>query len=142
MGYHATVFGFSARLEDGRRIYVENRCRPAQDSMTFLDMLLAFWDAHIPKERGVLVKKLSVVLYGLVHEGAVQPDLFDFVAEDIPKPRQDVERQNRLSHALDQINHRFGRDSALIGMLPSQGRSFSGTKIAFTRIPDREEFLE
>ncbi len=142
MGYHATIFGFSARLEDGRRFHAESRCRPAQDSMTFLDMLLSFWDAHIPKERGILVKKLSVVLHGLVHEDAVQPDLFDCVAEDIPKPRQDIERQNRLSHALDRINHRFGRDSALIGMLPSQGRSFSGTKIAFTRIPDREEFLE
>jgi DNA polymerase IV len=142
MGYYATIFGFSARLEDGRRFHAESRCRPAQDSMTFLDMLLSFWDAHIPKERGILVKKLSVVLHGLVHEDAVQPDLFDFVAEDIPKPRQDIERQNRLSHALDRINHRFGRDSALIGMLPSQGRSFSGTKIAFTRIPDREEFLE
>jgi len=43
---------------------------------------------------------------------------------------------------LDRINHRFGRDSVLVGMLPSQGRSFSGSKIAFTRIPDVEEFLE
>jgi len=27
-------------------------------------------------------------------------------------------------------------------MTPSQGQSFSGTKIAFTRIPDVDEFLE
>ncbi len=142
MGYYATIIGFSARLEDGRRIYTESRCRPAQDSMTFLDMLLLFWEAHIPKGQGVLIKKLSVVLHGLVHEDAVQPDLFDDFAESIPKLRRNVERDNRLSHALDRINHRFGRDSALIGMLPSQGRGFSGTKIAFTRIPDVEEFLE
>jgi DNA polymerase-4 len=43
---------------------------------------------------------------------------------------------------MDKINHRFGRDSILIGMTPSQGQSFSGTKIAFTRIPDVDEFLE
>jgi DNA polymerase IV len=144
MGYYATAFGFSARLEDGRRIHGEARCRPAQDSITFLDMLLSFWDQMIPSGQGVLVKKLSVVLHGLVHEDSVQPDLFDFledkmIVRDTPK---DTIRMNKLSHALDHINHRFGRDSALIGMLPSQGRSFSGTKIAFTRIPDVEEFLE
>ncbi len=142
MGYYATLVGFSARLEDGRRIYAESKCRPAQDSTTFLDMLSLFWDVHIPVEKGVIVKKLSVVLSGLVADGAIQPDLFDFPANNVPVRRQNIERQNRLSHALDHINHRFGRDSALIGMLPSQGRDFSGTKIAFTRIPDREEFLE
>lgn len=46
-----------------------------------------------------------------------------------------------LSRAMDKINQRFGRDSILLGMLPSQGRGFSGTKIAFTRIPESEEFL-
>jgi DNA polymerase IV len=144
MGYCATVFGFSARLEDGRRIHAESRCRPAQDSMTFLDMLLVFWEQMIPKDRDVQVKKLSVVLHGLVQQDLVQLDLFDvFDPEPLVRPKKrDSARMNGLSHALDRINHRFGRDSALIGMLPSQGRSFSGTKIAFTRIPDVEEFLE
>jgi DNA polymerase-4 len=51
-------------------------------------------------------------------------------------------KAEKISRALDKINHRFGRDSVSVGMLPSQGQSFSGTKIAFTRIPDVEEFLE
>ena len=51
-------------------------------------------------------------------------------------------KSEKLSRAMDEINHRFGRDSVLIGMTPSQGRSFSGSKIAFTRIPDTDEFLE
>jgi DNA polymerase IV len=144
MEYCATVFGFSARLEDGRRIQAEQKCRPAQDSITFLDMLLAFWKQVIPKDNNVQVKKLSVVLHGLVQQNLVQPDLFDiFDAPPVlPIKTRDSVRMNSLSHALDRINHRFGRDSALIGMLPSSGRSFSGTKIAFTRIPDIEEFLE
>ncbi len=147
MGYYATVFGFSARLEDGRRIHAEQKCRPAQDSMTFLDMLLIFWETAMPEGRGVRVKKLSVVLYGLVHQDMVQPDLFEAceAAAAVAAPahrNRDAARMNNLSHALDRINQRFGRDSALIGMLPSAGRSFSGTRIAFTRIPDVEEFLE
>jgi DNA polymerase IV len=142
MGYYATIFGFSARLEDGRRIYAECRCRPAQDSITFLNMLKLFWDTHIPDGNRVLIKKISVVLNGLTEDCAVQGDLFDNAIDPIPASLQNPERNNRLSYAMDRINTRFGRDSALIGMLPSQGRSFSGTKIAFTRIPDMEEFLE
>jgi DNA polymerase IV len=77
MGYYATVFGFSARLDDGRRIHAEQRCRPAQDSVTFLDILLCFWEQMIPQGQDVLVKKLSVVLHGLQPHGLVQADLFD-----------------------------------------------------------------
>jgi DNA polymerase-4 len=51
-------------------------------------------------------------------------------------------KSEKLSRAMDKINHRFGRDSILIGMTPSQGQSFSGSKIAFTRIPDVDEFSE
>lgn len=140
MEYHATVIGFSIRLEDGRRIRGQYRCRPAQDSTGFLAMLLAFWDQHVPRKGGVQIKKISVVLHGLVGGAGQQLDLFDLGTASTPA--QVYLRRARLSEALDRINRRFGRDSALIGMLPSSGRSFSGTKIAFTRIPDREEFLE
>lgn len=142
MGYTASRFGFSARLKDGRRVGLELRCRPAQDSATFLAMMLEAWDRAIPREPGVLVKKLSVVLWRLEPEAALQGDLF---ADQVLAPGDGWQgrlRDARLSHALDRLNHRYGRDTVLIGMLPSAGRGFSGTKVAFTRIPDREEFLE
>ncbi|MBY0407569.1 MAG: hypothetical protein K2Q01_07745, partial [Rickettsiales bacterium] len=81
----------------------------------------------------------SVSLFGLVAKEAVQPELFGGLSDAEMKMREKAEK---MSDALDRINHRFGRDSVLVGMLPSQGKSFSGTKIAFTRIPDSEEFLE
>lgn len=146
MGYTARVFGFSVRLEDGRRLHAEARCRPAQDSISFLALLLVFWEQIIPRERPnqqkVRIKKISVVLHGLEPEAAFQPDLFadqEGLAGGVMAHHL---RAARLSCALDRINHRFGRDSVLIGMLPSAGRGFSGTKIAFTRVPDLEEFLE
>lgn len=145
-GYTATIFGFSARLEDGRRLRAEAHCRRTQDSITFLALLLGFWEQLIPPDRlggrGILVKKLSVVLHGLAPETETQPDLFADQENAIGGVMAHHIRQARLSVALDKINHRFGRDSVLIGMLPSVGRGFSGTKIAFTRVPDREEFLE
>lgn len=146
MGYTARVFGFSVRLEDGRRLHAEARCRPAQDSISFLALLLVFWEQIIPRDRPnqqkVRIKKVSVLLHGLEPEAAFQPDLFadqEGLAGGVMAHHL---RAARLSCALDRINHRFGRDSVLIGMLPSAGRGFSGTKIAFTRIPDREEFCE
>ncbi len=146
MGYTARVFSFSVRLEDGRRLHAEARCRPAQDSISFLALLLGFWEQIIPmerpKEQKVLIKKVSVLLHGLEPEAALQPDLFADQEDMASDPMARHLRAARLSFALDRINHRFGRDSVLIGMLPSAGRGFSGTKIAFTRIPDREEFLE
>ncbi len=142
MGYTARLFGFSARLEDGRRVRGELRCTPSQDSPTFLAMMLHIWDAVVPREPGILVKKISVVLLGLEPENGAQLSLFPNEQAGaeiaIPPPPRSL----RLSRALDRLNHRFGRDTVLIGMLPSAGRGFSGTKIAFTRIPDREEFLE
>lgn len=147
MGFTARRFGFSARLEDGRRLHTELRCRPANDSITFLVLMLEAWERLIPREPGVLVKKLGVVLYGLEPETARQPDLFEDwargAADDAPDAAGERRaRLARLSLALDRINHRFGRDSALIGMMPAAANSFSGSKIAFTRIPDMEEFRE
>ena len=143
-GYHAARFSVSARLEDGRKIAAEYRLVAAQDSISFLAFLYRFWEHNIPKECGVQIKKLSVALYQLTANDAVTPDLFGGNMYDDNGQRNggELERKINLSCALDKINHRFGRDSALIGMLPSSGRSFSGTKIAFTRIPEREEFFE
>lgn len=147
-GYHAARFSVSARLEDGRKIAAEHRLIAAQDSMSFLALLYGFWERNIPKERGIKIKKLSVALYQLTANDAITPDLFgndignDIDGDNAVHGGRELERKISLSCALDKINHRFGRDSALIGMLPSSGKSFSGTKIAFTRIPEREEFFE
>jgi DNA polymerase-4 len=43
---------------------------------------------------------------------------------------------------MDHINQRFGRDSIAMGFLPGEVKEFSGTKIAFSRIPKAEEFQE
>lgn len=138
IGYAASAFHLSVRTENGPRLECDMRCRPAQDSFTFLHLLDDAWRAVMREAGNCRLRKVSVTLHQLVEAGTLQPQLFD-VADKELVARQKAER---VSVALDKINHRFGRDSVTVGMLPSQGRSFSGTKIAFTRIPDREEFLE
>ena len=48
----------------------------------------------------------------------------------------------QLSNIMNKINQHFGRDNISLEMLPSEGKSMGTSKIAFTRIPDMEEFLE
>jgi DNA polymerase-4 len=139
MGYYASSFNLSARIENGPRVEDSEHCYRAQDTTTFLHLLDMAWSKVMKEARGARIKKVSISLHGLTAATELQPELFAELPDVDLKARAKAEN---MSRALDKINHRFGRDSVLVGMLPSQGRSFSGSKIAFTRIPDVEEFLE
>jgi DNA polymerase-4 len=139
LGYSASAFSLSMRIENGPRLSAERRCYRAEDTMTFLSLLDDAWNELMQGARGGRIKKLSVVLFHLSPQEAGAPQLpLEFPDLDF----KERDKAERMSRALDKINHRFGRDSVLVGMLPAQGRSFSGTKVAFTRIPDVEEFFE
>lgn len=142
MNYTARTFHFSMRLEDGRRLRAETRCRPTQDSPAFIAMLLKMWHDLLPSQEDLRIKKLGVTLYGLEPADLRQFDLFDNSGTQEEVHSRKHHRDLRLSHAMDRLNHRFGRDTVLLGMLPSTGEGFSGSKVAFTRIPDLEEFNE
>jgi len=139
LGYHASMFHFSARLESGLRIEHSEQCYRAQDSLTFLELLDHAWEALAPYMKGQRLKKVSMSLNDLTLVDEKQQTLFMALPDEEIQGR---ERSEKMSRALDKINSRFGRDSVSIGLLPQQARGFSGTKIAFTRIPDMEEFSE
>jgi DNA polymerase IV len=139
MEYYAGAMSFSARLENEMRVDAEERVYRAQDNKTFLDLLNRLWTQALKPNRGVRIKQVSVTLSELVAASDLQPELFARLPDIELSARS---KSEKLSRAMDQINHRFGRDTILMGMTPSQGRSFSGSKIAFTRIPDVDEFSE
>jgi DNA polymerase-4 len=51
-----------------------------------------------------------------------------------------IEMRERLSRVLDEVTQRYGRDALTVGLTGNDGRSFTGTKIAFNRIPDATDF--
>jgi DNA polymerase-4 len=63
-------------------------------------------------------------------------DLFSW---QTPKPPP---RQNKLSGVMDNLNKKFGKDTVLLGVPAKKLAHYTGTKVAFTRIPDRDEFWE
>jgi DNA polymerase IV len=139
MEYFAGAFSLSLRLESGSRYGLEARIPHAQDSFTFLEILQEMWAEIIRETKTQRIKKVSVTLNGLTPANQVQPDLFASIDTQKEKRR---EKNEGISKAMDILNQKFGKDTVTVGMTAQQGKSFTGTKIAFTRIPDIEEFVE
>ena len=155
--FYATHLALSVRIEQGGRYSAEAKFAAACDNITLLRELKILWTDILRASGGDTgrVKKISVALYGFASaQNAFQqlslPDLFGQSTAssimDYPhKAGNDEEtrkRYERASHAMDTLNARYGRDTVVMGFLPSRSHAFSGTKVAFTRIPEREEFYE
>ncbi len=142
MEYYAGAFVVSVRLENGPRVGLEARCQPSQDSFTFLQLLDELWQEIVRETKTARIKKVNVTLHALTagKDLQVQPDLFD----TMKKPAETKQRMrcDKISKAMDALNQKFGKDTVLLGMTASRSQAFTGTKVAFTRIPDMEEFLE
>jgi DNA polymerase-4 len=140
MEYHAEKFSLSARIEGGPRLGLEASCLPAQDSFIFLKLLEDLWRALLQETGKKRIKKVSVLIHGLIPDKDlnVQADLFT-----VAGPAAVAKKKNeKISKTIDQLNHKFGRNTILLGMTGTQEKAATGTKIAFTRIPDMAEFLE
>jgi DNA polymerase-4 len=140
MEYHAERFSLSARIEDGPRLSLEAMCQPSQDSFIFLKLLDQLWRRLLQDTRKNRIKKVSVLLHGLIADNDlnIQADLFALAT-----PVAAAKKKNEsISKTIDHINQKFGRDTILVGMTAGQDKAGASTKIAFTRIPDMAEFLE
>lgn len=136
IAYSATALSLSIRTEDDKRFMAEVRMQPAQDNTLFMDLFQTLWGEVMQASGGRRrIRKVSLVMSGLKPLDAPQADIFNTSDEKRKKAE-------KLSKIMDGINLKYGRDSIVQGMMPAQGKAFSGTKVAFTRIPDKEEFRE
>jgi DNA polymerase-4 len=140
LGFYAGSLFLSVRIEQGGHWTEEAKCYRAQDNVSFVEMLESLWSRMSKETKCARIKKISISLNELLSaKAAEQPELFDVLPSVNLLRRKKAER---LSFAMDKLNKRYGRDTVSLGIIPAQGRSFSGSKIAFTRIPDMQEFLE
>lgn len=135
--YRATHLHLSIRTEEGSRFEAQSKFEAVSDSIALIATLSRLWENVMRQARWQRVKKVSVTLHGLEAESLPQ-QLQLFGQEEVAARAQ----REVLSRVLDEINQKRGRDSVVIGFTPDTVRTFSGPKIAFTRIPDREEFKE
>jgi len=138
-GLTASALACSARLETGLRWGGETRLEATQDSFALLAAFETLWRDYRPVGGSGRVKKVSVMLLGLAPLEQQTPDLFA-AAEPGRQQRQQI--RSRLAGALDRLNGKYGSDTVTLGLLPKIGLEYAGAKVAFTRIPDPEEFSE
>jgi DNA polymerase IV len=149
MGYHARKLGLSTSLADrnhAMRRWSADIALPSgcDDTMTLLAALDVLWNRRSNAQGSAAIKKVGVMLHGLVANAEVIPDLFGPDPDCFSgRERQHSKPQlQSLSQAMDALNQRFGRDTVAFGksniVLPRD----TGTKIAFTRVPEQVEFLE
>lgn len=110
----------------------ERRFTPTADSFTLLRVLDGLW-AEMRRACGgaAAPRQVAVTLSRLLNDDRHTPDLF---ADD------EETRRTVLCQTLDALNKRYGRDTVQIGRRPHFMVAYTGAKIAFTRIPDAEDF--
>jgi DNA polymerase-4 len=134
--HHASGMHVSFRLEQGARYGAHAEFPAASNTHFMLHCMHQLWQELVRQTGAVRVKKVSVTLYKLRPCEAHHAQMGLFA--EAPNHR----KQDSISKAMDTINQKFGRDTVLQGMLPNQGKSFTGTKIAFNRIPELREFQD
>jgi DNA polymerase-4 len=142
LGYYCRDLDLGVRVENGPRIGLHKSFYRACDNFTLMGALNSLW-GDLLKETGesVRFKKVSIVLHGLCPSAEVknQPELFDKQKDSYS---QKISKNEKISKAMDVLNAKYGRDTVVAGFAPDTSTQFSGTKIAFNRIPEIEEFHE
>ena len=135
--YYTSSINISFRTENGLKTKGTKKFYRACDNITLLNEGNKIWNELIKKNNFKRIKKISITFLKLKKKSELQPDFFEKTIKI-----QTTNRLESLSKAMDNINSKFGRDSIALGNIPNKVHSFSETKIAFTRIPDRKEFNE
>lgn len=148
----AGAFTISARFQAARYQeagrWKQTAMFPAtQDSFVMLENLDGLWRLMRQAEPQTFrLKKISLVLHNLQDKSARQPLLFgpdDLLATGRFRHRDGDHRDGeKLWLTLDQINKRFGQNTVQLCSQTRVDMNYLGTKIAFTRIPERAEFSE
>jgi len=144
-GYYASSLSLSARLLNGQRWGGEARFPHAHDPFTFLEHLEELWSAmlagtaHLRPRRAEAhaFKKVSVVLHGLKEAENITLDIFE---QRTPAQSTAIQKREALAGALDKLQARYHREAVCLGTTPKTLAGHVGTKIAFSRVPDQEEF--
>ncbi len=142
LGFYASFYNLYVRFEcreEPSRWQKHIKLPYAQNNYCFLKALNGLWDDMSQVENSTHIKQISVALYGLVHEDDRMPDMFAALGDPVAREQK---KHNRLSIAMDLINKKYGLDTIVTGALPCPMSRYTGSKIAFTRIPEKAEFHE
>jgi DNA polymerase-4 len=132
-GLYARRFSLQVRTMDRMRWTDDCSFAPTQDNFTFIKTLEDMWQRMLWDTGNADLMKVSISIYDLYKPEEVTLDLFDTRQ---PQPALN----NVLSETMDTINKRYGANAIHVGSCPKTSAGYVGTKIAFTRVPEKAEF--
>ncbi|MDF2494258.1 type VI secretion protein ImpB [Sphingomonas sp.] len=144
-GYRARLLVLHVRFEDDKSAWRTSiRLPETQDSFVVLDRLDALFprlrEAGRERPGGFRLRMIGVTLAEIAPVAGEQASLFAHLDPTDPLARET--RGLALSRAMDRINQRFGRHAVSLGPLGGGRADRVGSKIAFGRIPELDEFHE
>lgn len=141
---YTSLFNLSVKMTSGAYFTRETRLRPTQNSWTLLQALEESWSLFLQSLRRTpfpgagpgasRMRKVSIHFAGL-SPNPPQPDLFISPATDL----QDA-RQANLWRRIDTLNQRYGKRTVMLAGQSQLDLNYLGVKIAFSRVPDMQEF--
>ena len=139
-GFYSLYVRYDSQGPQGKtRWQGDVKLPPTQNNFTFLTALNGLWADMSATEDSQRIKHIAIALYGLTHQDDIMPDMFAALNDPVAGAQK---KHDRLSEALDVINKKYGLDTIMVGPLPENMSRYTGSKIAFTRIPEKAEFHE
>ncbi len=141
-GFFAQKMSLSVRTRDGVKSGHTVCVNATQDPFELLQHLDDSWHIIVPpleiyaaqlSER-LLIKKVSVILHDLLPKHLVTDDLF------LSQNHETRHHNESLARALESLQQRYKKDVVSLGIPPKTAAGYVGTKIAFSRVPNIEEF--
>jgi DNA polymerase IV len=144
-GYRSRLLVLHGKFEDDKSGWRASIKLPnTRDSFVVLHALDQLFprlaEAGRGRPGGFRLRMVGVTLCEIEAVEGEQGSLFAALDPDDPLARET--RTLALSRAMDRINERFGRNAVSLGPLHGGRMDRVGTKIAFGRIPDLDEFHE
>jgi len=86
---------------------------------------------------GLKFKKVSTLLMGLRHPQDITGDMLETRYKE---KIEALQKRESLAAALDDLQKKYKKETVTLGTPPKTLNGYVGTKIAFSRVPDAEEF--
>ncbi len=132
---YAGRLSLQVRSIDKRKWAKELGFSATQDNFVFIELLDKMWRQMLRELKPNQLFKVSITLSGLCEREQITLDLFETRKPKNPK-------NLALTKSMDDLNKRFGSGTVSVGSCSKTLAGYVGTKIAFTRVPEKAEFSE
>ncbi len=132
----------SLRTNSGYKISTPLNIRATNNPFTLLKDIDILWNGIMQHYKSIAgdnvnIKKISVTFSDLIENNKVTNDLF--LSSGQHNNRKEIKDES-LALALEHLQHKYKKDVVSLGLPPKTSSGYVGTKIAFARVPDKEEF--